>query len=69
VAAGLCAAAVGTKTTNGTIDARSITLSAPHNGTCPARALGSFGAGRFGFGGRGGPGSGQGSSSAPVSSA
>ncbi|HEX3825546.1 MAG TPA: hypothetical protein VHV79_13890 [Mycobacteriales bacterium] len=48
---GTCASALGSKTSNGTVDALSITISTPTNGKCPAaptlRGPGGFG----GFGG------------------
>jgi hypothetical protein len=51
--AGQCAAAIGTKTSTGVIDARMIVVSAPRNGTCSTTALNQFGRG-FGGGGPGG---------------
>jgi preprotein translocase subunit YajC len=68
VSTGLCAAAIGAKTSNGTIDARMITLSAPSNGRCPVRAS-ALGGGFGGFGRGGSHTSAPVGTSAPVASA
>jgi hypothetical protein len=54
VATGQCVAAVGSKATDGTLDALSITLSTPTGGACSAAGIAG------GFGGRGFPGGGAG---------
>jgi hypothetical protein len=67
IVTGQCASAIGSKTSNGTIDARTITISSPQNGKCTNTGIGGFPGGGFGGGfggGRGGFGS-----SPPVTSA
>jgi hypothetical protein len=59
VSKGLCVAAIGSKASDGTLDAQSITVSTPTGGACTATGLaGGLGGGAFGGGGfpGGGPG-------------
>jgi hypothetical protein len=51
VTSGTCVSAFGTKTTSGTVDAFTVTTSAPVNGKCSTIAAG-FGSGFGGFAGR-----------------
>jgi hypothetical protein len=66
IVTGQCASAIGTKTSNGTIDARTITISSPQNGKCANTGFGGF---PGGFGGGFGGGRGGFGSSPPVTSA
>jgi hypothetical protein len=54
VSKGLCVAAIGSKASDGTLDAQSITVSTPTGGTCSTTGLAG------GFGGREFPGGGPG---------